>query len=314
MHPLERLINLVALLLESRRSLTFQEIRRVMPAYQQGDVASAKRMFERDKDSLRDVGIPVAVGPTDPWDVEQGYRIPKDQYYLPDVTFTQDEVWALFVAAHTPGEEGEAEQAFRKLSAGSETNVLAALAGRTATPGVDSSGPYLGAIADALARRRAIRFRYRSAQGKASTREVDPFSLVHRRGNWYLVGMDRGRGDVRSFRLSRLLSAVKEFGPAASPPAGFETGGHIEAGPWGLGAPAERARVSFSPKVAWWAIGTTPGANVLRSGRDGWIEVDVPASENESFVSWVLSFGPDIRVHAPRAVRDAVVARLEALC
>jgi proteasome accessory factor B len=313
MHPLERLINLVALLLESRRPLTFQEIRRVMPAYQQGDVASAKRMFERDKDSLRDVGIPVTVGPTDSWDVEQGYRIPKDQYYLPDVTFTQDEVWALFVAAHTPGEEGEAEQAFRKLSAGAETNVLAALAGRTATPGVDSSGPYLGGIADALARRRAIRFRYRSAQGKPSQREVDPFSLVHRRGNWYLVGMDRGRGDVRAFRLSRLLSSVKETGPAAPPPAGLETAGHIEAGPWGLGAPAERARVSFSPKVAWWAIGTTPGANVLRSRPNGWIEVDVPASENESFVSWVLSFGPDIRVHEPRAVRDVVVARLEAL-
>jgi proteasome accessory factor B len=314
MHPLERLINLVALLLESRRPLTFQDIRRVMPAYQQGDVASAKRMFERDKDSLRDVGIPVEVGSTDAWDVEQGYRIPKDQYYLPDVAFTQDEVWALFVAAHAPGEEGEAEQAFRKLSAGAETNLLASLAGRRATPGVDSSGPYLGAIADALARRRAIRFRYRSAGGKPGQREVDPFSLVFRRGNWYLIGMDRGRGEVRSFRLSRLLSVVKEIGPAAPPPEGFETAGHLEAGPWGLGPPAERARVSFSPKVAWWAIGTTPGANVLRSRRDGWIEVDVPASENESFVSWVLSFGPDIRVHAPRAVRDAVVARLEALC
>jgi predicted DNA-binding transcriptional regulator YafY len=118
---------------------------------------------------------------------------------------------------------------------------------------------------------------------------------------------------VRSFRLSRLLSAVKEVGPAAPVPQGFESAGHVEAGPWGLGAPAERARVSFSPKVAWWAIGTTPGANVVRRRRDGWIEVDVPASENESFVSWVLSFGPEIRILAPRTVRDAVVARLEAL-
>jgi proteasome accessory factor B len=313
MHPLERLINLVALLLESRRPLTFQEVRRVMPAYQQGDVASAKRMFERDKDSLRDVGIPVEVGPTDAWDVEQGYRIPKDQYYLPEVAFTPDEVWALFVAAHTPGEEGEAEQAFRKLSTGAEPNLLAAMAGRTATPGVDASGPHLGSIADALARRTAIRFRYRSAEGKAGQREVDPFSLVFRHGNWYLIGLDRGRGEVRSFRLSRLISTIKEIGPAAPAPEGFESAGHVEAGPWGLGAPAERARVSFSPKVAWWAIGSTPGANVLRSKRDGWIEMDVPASENESFVSWVLSFGPDIRVHAPRSVRDAVVARLESL-
>jgi proteasome accessory factor B len=63
MHPLERLINLVALLLESRRPLTFDEIRDIMPAYQQEDHASAKRMFERDKDTLRDAGIPIDVTP-----------------------------------------------------------------------------------------------------------------------------------------------------------------------------------------------------------------------------------------------------------
>src|SRR5919199_5050155 len=154
MHPLERLINLVALLLEARRPLSFDEIRRVMPAYQHSDPASAKRMFERDKDTLREVGIPVELGGTDVWDVEQGYRIPKDQYYLPEVSFTADEVWALFVAAHTPGEDGEARQAFQKLSTGTETNLLAAMAERTVASGADSSSPYLGAIADALARRR----------------------------------------------------------------------------------------------------------------------------------------------------------------
>src|SRR5262245_46261446 len=112
MHPLERLINLVALLLDSTRPLTFDQIREVMPAYQQADVSSAKRMFERDKDILREVGIPIELVATDVWDVEQGYRIPREQYYLPEVTFTPEEVWALFVAAHAPGEDGEAEQAF----------------------------------------------------------------------------------------------------------------------------------------------------------------------------------------------------------
>src|SRR2546422_5584807 len=194
MHPLERLIDLVALLLEARRPLTFDDIRQLIPAYQQQDQASAKRMFERDKDILREVGIPVELAATDVWEVEQGYRIRKDQYYLPEVAFTPDEVWALFVAAHAPGQSGEAEQAFQKLSTGTETNVLAAMAERTAAPGVDPSGPHLGAIADALARRRAIRFKYRSAQGKPSQREVDPYALVFRRGNWYLVGLDRGRG------------------------------------------------------------------------------------------------------------------------
>ena len=313
MHPLERLLNLVALLLEAGRPMTFDQIRRVMPAYQQGDLASAKRMFERDKDTLREVGIPVELAATDIWEVEQGYRIPREQYYLPDVAFSPEEVWALFIAAHAPGEEGDAEQAFRKLSTGAETNVLAAMAERTATPGVDASGPYLGAIADALSRRRSIRFRYRPAQGKPGQREVDPYSLVFRSGNWYLVGLDRGRGEIRSFRLSRLLSPVKESGPSTLPPEGFEATSHLEAGPWGLGAPAARAKVAFSPKVAWWAIGATPGANVVRSRKDGWIEVEVPANQTESFLSWVLSFGPDARVLSPRGSRDQVVAKLEAL-
>jgi len=312
-HPLERLINLVALLLEARRPLTFEDIRGVMPAYQQTDANSAKRMFERDKDVLREVGIPVELAPIDPWEVEQGYRITRDEYYLPEVAFTDEEVWALFVAAHAPGEGGEAEQAFQKLSTGTETNVLAAMAERTAAPGVDPSGPYLGAIADALARRRAIRFKYRSAQGKPSQREVDPYALVFRRGNWYLVGQDRGRGEARSYRLSRLLSAVKEVGAASPPPDGFDASTQLESGPWGLGKPAARARMAFSPKVAWWAIASTPGAQIVRRRRDGWVEVEVPASETESFVSWVLSFGADARLSSPRTTRDQLVNKLEAL-
>ena len=313
MHPLERLIDLVALLLEARRPLTFDDIRAVIPAYQQQDVGSAKRMFERDKDILREVGIPVELAPTDAWEVEQGYRIPKDQYYLPEVAFTAEEVWALFVAAHTPGESGEAEQAFRKLSAGTETNVLTAMADRTPAPGVDPSGPHLGAIADALARRRVIRFRYRSTRGKPGKREVDPYALVFRSGHWYLVGLDRGHGEVRSFRLSRLLSSVKEAGEGSAPPEGFDAARQLEAGPWGLGRPAERARVAFSPKVAWWAVPDVPGARVLRTRRDGWLEVDVPASQTDAFVSWVLSFGPDARIYSPKPVKDEVVARLEAM-
>jgi proteasome accessory factor B len=313
MHPLERLLDLVALLLDARKPLTFEDIRGVMPAYQQADPASAKRMFERDKDVLREVGIPVELAPTDAWETEQGYRIPKDRYYLPEVAFSPDEVWALFVAAHTPGASGEAEQAFQKISSGTEMNVLAAMAERTAAPGVDSSGPYLGAIADALARRKAVRFKYRSAQGKAGLREVDPYSLVFRHGNWYVVGLDRGRGEIRSFRLSRLLSPVKEIGPASAPPQGFDASAQLQSGPWGLGQPAETARVSFSPKVSWWAVASTPGVNVVRTRKDRWVDVDVPASETDTFVSWILSFGADARLTSPKALRDQVVAKLRAV-
>src|SRR5919108_4700262 len=123
MHPVERLLNLTALLLESRRPMTFSEIRQRIPAYGQGELPAAKRMFERDKDVLREAGIPVELVPTDAFEVEEGYTIPKDRYYLPDLDFTPEELSALFVAAHTPAPDGEAEQAALKLQAGSESGV-----------------------------------------------------------------------------------------------------------------------------------------------------------------------------------------------
>jgi proteasome accessory factor B len=309
----ERLIDLVALLLETTRPLPFEQIRRVVPAYQQEDAASAKRMFERDKDVLREVGIPVEVSATDVWEVEQGYHIPKDRYYLPDVAFSEDEVWALFVAAHAPGASDEAELAFQKLSTGTESNVLSAMAQRAPAPGVDASGPHLGVIADALARRRAVKFRYRPAHGKAGQREVEPYSLVFRGGRWYLVGLDRARKAIRSFRLTRVSGPVKEGGPASGPPEGFDGSAHVEAGPWGIGQPASRATVLFSPKVAWWAVPSARGAKILKTRRDGWVEADVPAGQAEQFASWLLSFGPDAKVIAPKVLRDEVVSRLEAV-
>lgn len=314
MHPLERLLNLLALLLEARRPLTFDEIRETMPeAYGQADAASAKRMFERDKDILREVGVPVEVTPTDAWNLEQGYRIRKDQYYLPEITFTPEEVWALFAAAHAPGEDGEAGRAFWKLATGVDSDVLAMIAERAPAPGLDASGPHLGTIADALARRRRVRFRYRSAQGKAGLREMDPYALLFRGGNWYVIGRDRARDDIRAFRLSRIGGPVKDAGEAGPAPEGFEAAKHVQAGPWGVGEPRATARVAFSPKVAPWAVPSTTGARLIGPDDQGWVEVEVPSSGSDAFAAWVLSFGPDARLLAPRSLRDELVARLRAV-
>jgi predicted DNA-binding transcriptional regulator YafY len=312
MHPLERLVNLVALLLEARRPLTFEEIRSELPAYRQEDKATAKRQFERDKDTLRAIGIPVEVAPTDVWEVEEGYRIPRERYELPEVEFTAEEAAALFVAAHA-GVSGEAAQAFRKLALGVDTGVLTGLAEREGSLGVDAAAPYLTDVADAVARRRRVRFRYRPLQGRAGERDVDAWGLVFRRGSWYLVGGDRKRKEPRSFRLSRFASAVKDVGEAPPPPDGFRASEHVQAGPWGLGEPETTARVAFSPKVAWWALYGLPGARTIRTRRDGWIEAEVPAASGDSFVSWVLSFGADARVLGPKQFVDAIVERLTAV-
>ena len=141
MHPLERLVNLVALLLESRTPLTFDQIRgQLAEGYGHQDASSAKRMFERDKDVLRDIGVPIEVVSTDAWDVEHGYTIDKQRYYLPDIAFTPEELSALFVAVRSAGDIS-AEDAVRKLLSGAERGILAGLGPPALGGGTDPNLP-----------------------------------------------------------------------------------------------------------------------------------------------------------------------------
>jgi proteasome accessory factor B len=313
MHPLERLLNLVILLLETPRSLTFDQIRERLPAYAQGDDESAKRMFERDKDILRDLGVPVEVGSTDAWEVEQGYRIPKERYYLPDIEFTEEEISALFVAAQTPGtEEQDAGEAVRKLQSGVEPSVLARMSGGPVVAGADAPPGRLRAVTEAIESRRSLSFDYRAASGEIATRHVDPYSLVWRRGRWYVVGLDRDRDEIRSFRLDRFRSDPKTGGEASAPPEGFDGRDHLRTGPWTPPEDAVDVRMAFSPDVAWWIVPSLVNPSVERTRDDGWLEVSLPAEPGESFTAWVLSFGADAVVLSPDEVRDDVMARLDA--
>ncbi|MGH2711472.1 MAG: helix-turn-helix transcriptional regulator [Actinomycetota bacterium] len=309
MHPLERLINLVALLLDTNRPLTFDEIRKALGAYQQTDRESAKRQFERDKDLLRGVGIPVEIAPTDPWEVDEGYRIPRERYELPDISFSPEEAAALFIAAHGDSQDGDAPEAFRKLLPGADKGLLSSLSDEGVT--VDASGPHLQQIAASVAERKRIRFRYRPSEGEEARREVDPWGLVFRRGAWYVVGGDRDRGEPRSFKLSRIVGKVSDAGQAEPAPAEFRAADHLTAGPWGVGEPERTARVAFSSKVASWALSGLPEARAEAPRQDGWFEASVPAGAEEPFVSWILSFGPDAEVLEPADLRQAVVKALE---
>ena len=94
----ERLLSLVVCLLSSRRYLTAAQIRAAVPGYPDAFDAF-KRMFERDKDELRELGIPLEIGTNNPLDEEPGYRIPRQAYELPEITLEADEVAVLGLAA-----------------------------------------------------------------------------------------------------------------------------------------------------------------------------------------------------------------------
>jgi proteasome accessory factor B len=310
MEPLERLLNLVGMLLDTEIPLTFDQIQRALEPYRKENVESAKRMFERDKDILREYGVPLELVDLDAWGGEQGYIIPKDRYYLPEIEFTPEELGALLVAAQSGGEDRFAEQGARKLLYGADGGVLAGLAGGPLASGSDARGTLVMAAAEAAQGRRRVRFGYRTAQGKVSERDIDAFAMVFRGGRWYLVGHDHERDEVRAFRLSRVTSDLADAGAGADPPEGFSAADHVVAGPWAAAA-EELARVAFAADVAWSAIGSLPGAEQVGARDDGWVEVTIPFADQHALVSLLLEFGPDALVGSPAPLREALVRRLE---
>ena len=312
MEPLERLLNLVGLLLEAARPMTFEEIRETLDAYRAENPESAKRMFERDKDILREYGVPLELRDTDAWGVEQGYFIDKAAYYLPEIAFTDEELVALFVAAQSGGEDTTAEQGVRKLLYGAEGGVLAGLAGGPLASGSDARSTLVLAVADAAQTHRRVRFGYRTSEGRTSERDVDAYAMVFREGHWYLVGHDRERDDTRAFRLSRFTSDVAVTGEGSATPEGFRAADHVEAG---LGVPGgdERARIAFQHDVAFLAEQSLVGARRASTLPDGRVELEVPVTDEDTMVALVLEYGPDAEVLEPSSLRERVRARLGAI-
>ena len=310
--PLERLLNLVGLLLETPIPLTFEQIRQVLEPYGQANPDSAKRMFERDKDVLREYGVPLELVDVDVWGTEQGYVIPKEKYYLPEIEFEPGELVALLVAAQSGGQDPAAESGARKLLYGADGGVLAGLGGGPLASGSDARSNLVHAVAEATQELRRIRFTYRTSQGKTDDRDVDAWSMVFRAGHWYLVGHDRARDGVRAFRLSRMVGEIADTGAGSTPPDDFRAADHVNAGPWVAGGD-DRAVVVFSAPRAWFAASQFPGAVEVGADEDGRIVMEIPMADEEAFAAMLLEYGPDAVVRSPASLRDAVVTRLEAL-
>ena len=308
----ERLFNLIALLMDARRPVTPDEIRKKIPGYGGSDVAF-RRMFERDKEELRELGLPLELAGTDVWEVEEGYLIRKERATLPELDLTADERAALWLAAQAwqgQAVPGDPERALMKLSTASKEPDAAEPAGGWIRASIDASQPILGQLLDAIARRKKVTFHYRGRSGgDVEERTVDPYALQHR-GAWYLTAFDHARGDVRHFKLDRVDGKVGVAGgrePDFEPPA--ERAADVPRGPWALES-AEQARVSFSPDTAWWVERRT-GAQRETERDDGWVELTFPLSDREMFCSWILGFAADAVVVAPDDLREMVMLRLE---
>jgi proteasome accessory factor B len=218
----ERLVNLVICLLSTRQFLSAERIREAVPGYDAADGDRSdeafKRMFERDKAELRDLGVPLETGRNSAFDTEDGYRIPRRNYELPAIEFDPAEAAAVGLAARlwqsaTLG--APARSALMKLrAAGTDVDAADTPGG---VPHVDAGDPALPPLLEAARTARVARFDYvKSGSGTPERRTVEPWGVLSWRRRWYVVGFDRDRGEPRSFRLSRITGPVQLRGAAGA--------------------------------------------------------------------------------------------------
>lgn len=320
MDRLERLVNLVAALLDAQRPLSREELRERVGGYSD-DPGAFRRNFERDKDALRQMGMPLVVEAIegDHPDAPTGYRVPRERYELPDLGLTEDELAALRVAASAVqirGGEGATASALRKLAAGiTPTGPAPPSAGPVPAspvppspvaevPGGDAVALIFGAVSD----RQRISFAYR---GRCRT--VDPWRLAYRGGHWYLSGMDHERQAERAFRLDRVVGAVTVVGD----PGAFdrpEVAAARPLAPWQLGEePEVVVCVLLDAVVAPSAVTEVGEDAVVERRPDGSVVVALAVTYRAALHSYLYGFLDRAEILGPPEARAEMVRALEAL-
>jgi proteasome accessory factor B len=312
----ERLVNLVIALLGTRQYVSAARIRATVPGYEADDGTDRadeafKRMFERDKAELREIGVPLETGRTSAFDTEDGYRIARAEYELPEITLTGEEAAAVGLALRlwqSAQLAGAAQSALVKLrAAGVEVDQTR---GIPIQPRLDAGEPAFEPCYAAARDRRVLTFDYRRPDAeKASRRRVQPWGVVAWHGRWYLVGHDLDRAAPRVFRLSRVTGTPKASGPAGAfePPAGLDLAAVV------AGHEAREEHLVIIRARPGTAIGLRRHAEPLGAADDGDDRLQLRTTEPWSLAGQIAAYGPDVLVEAPQLMREAVVERLTRL-
>jgi len=293
----ERVLNLLIYLLESPVPVTSNDIRNTVHGYADQTDEAFHRMFERDKQVLRRLGVPLKLEALDVWEIDEGYTVDPEEYAIPDPELDQEERLALSVAGRLVrlGGTEAGIGAIIKLGGMERGDGLEPL-GADLGEGVEVLGELFGALTD----RRTVEFTYRG-----HVRPVKPFGLAHRRGHWYLVGATAD--GERMYRVDRIEKlSVGEKPGAFEKPKDFDIRTVVASQPWEAGSDPEiETRVRFDPEVAWWAARSLG----LADPKDELVAT-VPVANRDAFVGWVLSFGASAEVLEPPEMREAVAARV----
>lgn len=296
----ERLINLTLALLASKRYLSKAEILRSIPGYE-GSPETKERMFERDKDDLRSLGIQIDVNNFDPlFEDEQGYLIKSDSFQFAENEFTKEELLLLTMAAnlwHDSAVEIDSQNALLKIQSlsGPVENDMTT----TPTLRITEDWQLLVSIFTAVQNKQILEFNYRGKK-----RQVNPYGLYSSNGFWYLIAFEINV--IKSFKLVRIEGEIDLIGEkdAFEKPDNFNVGNFLK---------GESNSVSLVSKiqVRKGAALSLRNKFTVKDLDSEWDLMDIPYANEQELLEMILWHGTDLKLIEPTALRQLLVANLE---
>ena len=315
-----RQLSLISFLMAERRPVSALEIKQDVEGYSQMNDEAFARRFYADRAELESLGIQLKVDkPAEGFYEAENYSLPPENFYLPAIEFSTRELGSLRTALSLlDGEFAYAEPlrlALQQLSWGKpspldepgERSVALAV---TAGAGGRELSQRLTKIETAIFRRKTIVFEYYTiGRDTSEKRKVDPFHLLYRGGQFYLIGHSHERKDVRVFRVSRILGKVGYSSKAEhdfSRPEDFDPRAYATRTDWQLGDPVGRASIWLSDRIDWLALRHFGHAGEVADADGGGKLFETDYADSRQLVSWVLGLGAQARlVEPPELVEEA---------
>lgn len=321
-----RQLSLVALLMAKKgRRVDARTVRWNVEGYGHDDVSweTFTRNFHRDRDELSRLGIDIK-HQRDEFGEGDVYWLPPENYFLPAVDFSREELAALNACLYLL----EGQFAYSRL-------LRLALVGLALGTGNPLDDPDTGSysvnllssgydesvavrqkeIENAISRRKTIVFDYHAlAKDRVEKRTVDPYGTMVTQGDWYMVGYSHEREDLRVFKLRRIQGKIRMKTRSDHDfeiPADFRIGGFTGLRPWQLGQVQGEAVIEFSPRLGWWAKDNYPRCGAVEMNEDGSARLVTDFSDPDSLCRHVLGFGADARLVAPASLRNRMISALK---
>jgi proteasome accessory factor C len=319
-----RQLSLISFLMAERRPVSALEIKQDVEGYSQMNDEAFARRFYADRAELESLGIHLKVDkPAEGYYEAENYSLPPENFYLPAIEFTDEELGALRMSLSLlDGEFAYAEPlrlALQQLSWGKPSPLdapeeLSVALAVTAGAGGRDLSQRLSKVETAIFRRKTIVFDYYTIGRDAlEARKVDPFHLLYKGGQFYLIGYSHERDDTRVFRVSRIRGKVGYSSKAEhdfNRPEDFDPREYAVRTDWQMGDPIGRAQIWLSNRIDWLARRHFGHAGEVTEVDDG-VLFETDYANARQMVSWVLGLGEHARVDGPPELAEEWRNRLE---